>query len=128
MKYRIIIRMNLDSMEFFVDIICLKKGWDICNKPLWICRYWYSLGCFLCKKILRLLILAVLALNMFLKKLKNLLVIKTIVTRNNIVRKLGRSYCLCFYKTILLEPDSTERTKQFLNKECNTLFVPLKIK
>ena len=39
-----------------------------------------------------------------------------IVTRNNIVWKLARSYCLCYCKTFSLVPDSTERTKNFLPK------------
>ena len=34
-----------------------------------------------------------------------------IVTRNNIVWKLVRSYCLCYCKTFWLVPDSTECTK-----------------
>ena len=35
----------------------------------------------------------------------------TIVTRNKIVWKLVRGYCLCYCKTFLLVPDSTEYTK-----------------
>ena len=45
------------------------------------------------------------------------------VTRNNIVWKLARGYCLCYCKT----PDSTECTKK-VSEECSTLFVPPKIK
>ena len=39
-----------------------------------------------------------------------------IVTRNNIVWKLARGYCLCYCKTFSLVPDSTECTKNFLSK------------
>ena len=39
-----------------------------------------------------------------------------IVTRNNIVWKLARGYCLCYCKTFLLVPDSTECTNFFLPK------------
>ena len=39
---------------------------------------------------------------------------KNIVTRNNIVWKLARSYCLCYCKIFSLVPDSTECTKLFL--------------
>ena len=39
-----------------------------------------------------------------------------IVTRNNIVWKLARGYCLCYCKTFSLVPDSTECTKNFLPK------------
>ena len=38
-----------------------------------------------------------------------------IVTRNNIVRKLARDYCLCYCKTFSIVPDSTE-CKFFLPK------------
>ena len=38
------------------------------------------------------------------------------VTRNNIVWKLARGYCLCYCKTFSLLPDSTECTKNFLPK------------
>ena len=40
----------------------------------------------------------------------------SIVTRNNIVWKLARGYCLCYCKTFSLVPDSTECTKKFLPK------------
>ena len=53
---------------------------------------------------------------------------QTIVTRNNIVWKLARDYCLCYCKTFSLVPDSTECTKIFFIEEDSTLFVPLKIK
>ena len=39
-----------------------------------------------------------------------------IVTRNNIVWKLAHGYCLCYCKTFLLVPDSTECTETFLPK------------
>ena len=51
-----------------------------------------------------------------------------IVTRNNIVWKLVRGYCLCYCKTFSLVPDSKECTKNFFTEECSTLFVPRKIK
>ena len=38
------------------------------------------------------------------------------VTRNNIVWKLVRGYCLCYCKTFSLVPDSIECTKIFLPK------------
>ena len=44
-----------------------------------------------------------------------------IVTRKNIVWKLACSYCLCYCKTFLLVPDSTECTKIFVAKKCSTL-------
>ena len=31
------IRMYLESMEFILEIICLKKGWGKCDKSWWIC-------------------------------------------------------------------------------------------
>ena len=37
----------------------------------------------------------------------------SIVTRNNIVWKLARGYCLCYCKTFSLVPDSTECTNFF---------------
>ena len=38
--------MNEDLMVFFQEIIYLKnKGWGICNKPWWICRFWIALIC-----------------------------------------------------------------------------------
>ena len=40
----------------------------------------------------------------------------SIVTRNNIVWKLARGYCLCYYKAFLLVSDSTECTIFFLPK------------
>ena len=52
----------------------------------------------------------------------------TIVTRNNIVWKFAHGYCLCYYKTFSLVPDSTECTKSFVTEKCSTLFVPPKIK
>ena len=52
----------------------------------------------------------------------------TIVTRNNIVWKLARGYCLCYCKTFSLVPDSTECTKIFVTEKCSALFVPPKIK
>ena len=51
-----------------------------------------------------------------------------IVTRNNIVWKLVRGYCLCYCKTFSLVPDSTECTKTFVTEKCSTLFVSPKIK
>ena len=34
LKYKSIIRMNLDLTMFILEIICLKnKGWGLCNKP-----------------------------------------------------------------------------------------------
>ena len=53
---------------------------------------------------------------------------KYIVTRNNIVWKLARDYCLCYCKTFSLEPDSTECTEIFVTEMWSTLFVPPKIK
>ena len=52
----------------------------------------------------------------------------SIVTRNNIVWKLARGYCLCYGKTFSLVPDSTECSKKFFTEEYSTLFVPTKIK
>ena len=43
-------------------------------------------------------------------------IFQSIVTRNIIVRKLACGYCLCYYKTFSLVPDSTECTKIFLPK------------
>ena len=40
----------------------------------------------------------------------------TIVTKNEIVWKLARSYCLCYCKTFSLVPGSTECRKFFLPK------------
>ena len=40
----------------------------------------------------------------------------SIVTRNNIVWKHARDYCLCYCKTFSLVADSTECTKIFLIK------------
>ena len=51
-----------------------------------------------------------------------------IVTRNNIVWKLARGYCLCYCKTFSLVPDSTECTKIFVTEKCSTLLVSPKIK
>ena len=48
----------------------LINAWDICNKSWWLFRYLYTLDCLL-------LTVTVLKLNTFLKKLKNLLGIKT---------------------------------------------------
>ena len=42
--------------------------------------------------------------------------IPIIITRNNIVWKLARGYCLCYCKTFSLVPDSTECTKFFFPK------------
>ena len=52
---------------------------------------------------------------------------QNIVTRNNLVWKLARGYCLCCCKTFSLLPDSTGCTVFFI-EECSTLFVPPKIK
>ena len=52
----------------------------------------------------------------------------SIVTRNNIVWKLARGYCLCYYKTFSLVPNSTGCTKSIFIEECSTLSVLLKIK
>ena len=46
-----------------------------------------------------------------------------VVTRNNIVWKLARGYCLCYCKTFLLVLDSTECTKIFVTEKCRTLFM-----
>ena len=59
--------------------------------------------------------------------IKSQMVCVTIVTRNNIVKKLARSYCLCYCATFSLVVDSKECT-MFFTEECSTLFVPLKIK
>ena len=58
----------------------------------------------------------------------NAIVLFTKVTRNNIVWKLARGYCLCSCKTFLLVLDSTECTKKFFTEECRTLFVQSKMK
>ena len=48
LKYKSIIRMNQDLMEFFEEIICLEnKKWGIRNKPSWICRCRDRLDCFI---------------------------------------------------------------------------------
>ena len=47
---------------------------------------------------------------------KNLLKSETMVTKNNIVWKIARGYCLCYCKTFSLVPDSTECIKLFLPK------------
>ena len=52
----------------------------------------------------------------------------TIVTRNSIVWKLTRGYCLCYCKTFLLVPGSTECTNIFVAAKCITLFMSPKIK
>ena len=49
-----------------------------------------------------------------------------IVTRNNIVWKLAHSYCLCYCKTFLLVPDSTECTKVFATAKCCKFLCHLK--
>ena len=54
--------------------------------------------------------------------------VQDIYTRNNIVWKLARGYCLCYCKTSSLVPDSTECTTNFFTEECSTLFVQPKIK
>ena len=59
--------------------------------------------------------------------LTSLLITLAIVTRNNIVWKLGHGYCLCYCKTLLLVPDSTECIKIFVTEKCSTLFVSPKI-
>ena len=51
-----------------------------------------------------------------------------LVTRNNIVCKLARSYCLCYCKTFSLVPDSAECIKVFTEECSSTLLVPPKIK
>ena len=50
------------------------KGWDMRNKPWWICRRWYTLVYFI--REMKLFISIVLVLNMFLNKFKNLSGIK----------------------------------------------------
>ena len=57
-----------------------------------------------------------------------LLLCFTIATRNNIVWKLARDYCLCYCNDFSLVPDSTECTKIFATEKCSTLFVSPKIK
>ena len=42
---------------------------------------------------------------------------ETIVTINNIVWKLVRGYCLCYWKTFSLVPDSTECIKIFITEK-----------
>ena len=59
---------------------------------------------------------------------QKLIYYEIIVTRNNIVWKLARDYCLCYCKIFLLVPDSTECTKIFVTKKCSTWFVSPKIK
>ena len=39
------------------------------------------------------------------------------------VWKFARGYCLCYCKTFLLVPDSTECTKKIFDEECSILFV-----
>ena len=51
-----------------------------------------------------------------------------IVTRNIIVWKIPRGYCLCYCKTFLLMLDSTECIKIFFVEVRSTVFVPPKIK
>ena len=48
-KYRSIIRMNLDLMEFIVQISPQKsKGWGMCNnKSWWMCQCCNTLDCFI---------------------------------------------------------------------------------
>ena len=54
--------------------------------------------------------------------------IENIVTRNNIVWKLARGYCLCYCKTFSLVPDYAECTKLFTEECSSALLVPPKIK
>ena len=49
-----------------------------------------------------------------------IVMILNIVTRNNIVWKLLRGYCLCYCKTFSLVPGSTECTKSFITEKCST--------
>ena len=70
-------RMNQDTMEFFQEIIYLKKikdGAYVINFDEYADTgtHWIALFC----KKMKLFILIVLVLNIFLKKLKNLLEIK----------------------------------------------------
>ena len=52
LKYRSIIKTNLDSMEFVLEIIWLNKIKDRAYVViLLICRCWYALNCFVCKNI-----------------------------------------------------------------------------
>ena len=105
-----------------------------------------ELFCPLVVSVCPLVVLVVLSVSLFITDLQNTGVIKfrsfinrlltvqskfinlCIVTRNNIVWKLARGYCLCYCKTFLLVPDSTECIKFVFTKECSTLFVLPKIK
>ena len=46
-----------------------------------------------------------------------------IVTRNNIVRKLIRGYCLCYCKTFLLVPDSTQCKKKIYYQKSGVYYL-----
>ena len=73
-----ITRMNLDSMEFILEIIYLRnKGWGICYKILMNIQMLVRIGLLCIVKIMKLFILTALELNLFLRKLENLLRIKT---------------------------------------------------
>ena len=56
----------------------------------------------------------------------HVMIIVTIVTRNNIVSELARGYCLCYCKTFSLVLDSTECTKNFVTEKCSTLSPKIK--
>ena len=52
----------------------------------------------------------------YIMRLLESVISSNIITKNNIVWKLARGYCLCYCKTFSLVPDSTECTKIFLPK------------
>ena len=51
---------------------------------------------------------------------------QSMVTRNSIVCKLARGYCLCYCKTFSLVADSTECAKIFLTEKCSAFLCHLK--
>ena len=45
-----IIKLRWDLMMFIHVILYLKNGgWGIYNKSWWVCWYWHTLDCFVCK-------------------------------------------------------------------------------
>ena len=78
MKYKGIIRINKDLMEFFQEIICVKKIKDEAyviklDEYADVGTNWIALFC----NRTEIFISIVLVLNMFLRRLKNLSRIKT---------------------------------------------------
>ena len=110
-------RMNQDLLEVFLEIICLKnKEWGIRNKSWWICRYWYTLDCFILQKKTKLFISIALELNIFLKKLK-IIVNKNIKANIFWVQAkdsiMCEYFCIGFIDFMLADKNLTDFTNLF---------------